>query len=137
MMVYSGDARNIVGVLKNLDLWSPHIPTEASALIFDVYFDNDTGIHGMKITYYMNIDDTTITLTLPNCTDICPLQTLINATINLIPQDSRSLCSWSTENLTEEKKKEEFNSSTYNGFISYQSKILIFILILFYVAFNV
>ncbi|XP_071645846.1 venom acid phosphatase Acph-1 [Temnothorax longispinosus] len=137
MMVYSGDARNIVGVLKNLDLWSPHIPNEASALIFELYFDNDTGIHGMKINYYMDIDDTMITLTLPNCTDICPLQTLINATINLIPQDSRSLCGWSTENLTKEKKKEEFNSSNYNGFISYQSKILIFILILFYVAFNV
>ncbi|TGZ53473.1 Uncharacterized protein DBV15_05864, partial [Temnothorax longispinosus] len=118
MMVYSGDARNIVGVLKNLDLWSPHIPNEASALIFELYFDNDTGIHGMKINYYMDIDDTMITLTLPNCTDICPLQTLINATINLIPQDSRSLCGWSTENLTKEKKKEEFNSSNYNGFIS-------------------
>lgn len=81
-----------------------------------------------------------IGLSLPNCTDICPLQTLINATIDLIPQDSRSLCGWSTENLIKTKdlsEKTEFNSSNYNGFISYQSKNLIFILILFYVAFNI
>lgn len=49
MMLYSGDARNIVGVLKNLDLWSPHIPNEA-ALIFELYFDNDTDIYGIKVT---------------------------------------------------------------------------------------
>lgn len=81
-----------------------------------------------------------IVLSLPNCTDICPLQTLINATVDLIPQDSRSLCGWSTKNLIKTKdlsEKKEFNSSNYNGFISQQSKNLIFILILFYVAFNV
>ncbi|XP_012542776.1 venom acid phosphatase Acph-1 isoform X2 [Monomorium pharaonis] len=48
MMLYSGDMRNIVGILKNLDLWSPHIPNEATALIFELYFDNDTNIYGIK-----------------------------------------------------------------------------------------
>ncbi|XP_011706474.1 PREDICTED: venom acid phosphatase Acph-1-like [Wasmannia auropunctata] len=128
MMLYSGDARNIVGVLKNLDLWSPHIPNEAAALIFELYFDNDTNIYGMKINYYTGIDDTMIVLSLPNCTDICPLQTLINATIDLIPQDSRSLCGWFIKSLTEDlSEKKEFNSSNHNGFVSYQSKTLIFI----------
>lgn len=49
MMLYSGDARNIVGILKNLDLWSPHIPNEAAALIFELYFDNNT--YGIKVTF--------------------------------------------------------------------------------------
>lgn len=49
MMLYSGDGRNIAGVLKNLDLWSPHIPNEAAALIFELYFDNDTDIYGIKV----------------------------------------------------------------------------------------
>lgn len=87
----------------------------------------------------MGVDDMMIVLSLPNCTDICPLQTLISATIDLIPQDSRSLCGWSTENLMEMEDlsgKKEFNSSNDNGLISSQSKSLIFILILFYVAFN-
>lgn len=51
IILYSGDERNIVGVLKNLDLWSPHIPNEAAALIFELYFDNDTNIYGMKVTF--------------------------------------------------------------------------------------
>ncbi|XP_011864396.1 PREDICTED: venom acid phosphatase Acph-1-like isoform X2 [Vollenhovia emeryi] len=139
MMLYSGDARNIVGVLKNLNLWSPHIPNEAAALIFELYFDNDTNAYGIKINYYASMDDTMILLQLPNCTDICPLQTLLNANINLLSQDSRSLCGWFTENLIKTEDplgRKEFNSSNYNGFISYQYKISIFILILFYVAFN-
>lgn len=52
LMLYSGDARNIVGILKNLNLWSPHLPNEAAALIFELYFDNDTNIYGMKVTFY-------------------------------------------------------------------------------------
>ncbi|XP_019699623.1 venom acid phosphatase Acph-1 isoform X2 [Harpegnathos saltator] len=50
MMLYSGDDRNIAGVLKNLDLWSPHIPNEAAALIFELYFDNDTDTYAIKVS---------------------------------------------------------------------------------------
>lgn len=53
MMLYSGDARNIAGILKNLDLWSPHIPKEAAALIFELYFDNETNIYGIKVTFFL------------------------------------------------------------------------------------
>lgn len=53
IILYSGDERNIVGVLKNLDLWSPHMPNEAAALIFELYFDNDTDIYGMKVTFIL------------------------------------------------------------------------------------
>lgn len=58
MMLYSGDARNIVGVLKNLDFWSPHIPEEAAALIFELHLDNDTGAYGMKVNlvlYFLSV----------------------------------------------------------------------------------
>ncbi|XP_025987663.2 venom acid phosphatase Acph-1 [Solenopsis invicta] len=137
MMLYSGDARNIVGILKNLNLWSPHIPNEAAALIFELYFDNDTNTYGIKINYYTDIDDTIIVLSLPNCADICPLQTLINATIDLIPRDSRSLCGWSTENLIKTKdqlSEKEFNSSIYNKSVSNWNKNLIFIILSFSVA---
>jgi len=84
------------------------------------------------------MDDAIIVLSLPNCTDICPLQTLINATLDLIPQDSRSLCGWSTENLMKDPlEKKEFNSN-YNGSISYRSNGLIFILtLLFFTTFGI
>lgn len=52
MMLYSGDERNIIGVLKNLDLWSPHIPKEAAALIFELYFDDNINLYGMKVFYF-------------------------------------------------------------------------------------
>lgn len=77
----------------------------------------------------------TIVLSLSNCTDICPLQTLMNATIDLIPRDSRSLCGWSTKNLTETEDlsgEKEFNSSNYNGSVSNRNRNLIFILILLF-----
>lgn len=51
IILYSGDEGNIVGTLKNLNLWSPHIPNEAAALIFELYFKNDTNIYEMKVTY--------------------------------------------------------------------------------------
>ncbi|XP_018403552.1 PREDICTED: venom acid phosphatase Acph-1-like [Cyphomyrmex costatus] len=122
MMLYSGNVRNIVGVLKNLNLWSPHIPNEAAALIFELYFNNDTNTYGIKINYYTGIDDMIIVLSLPNCTEICPLNTLINATINLIPRNSQSLCGWFTENLTEDLSG-KMDSSNCNEAISYQTNM--------------
>ncbi|XP_011644162.1 venom acid phosphatase Acph-1-like [Pogonomyrmex barbatus] len=132
IMLYSGNVRNIVGVLKNLDLWSPHVPNEA-ALIFELYFDNNTNTYGMKINYYINED--VIVLSLPNCTKICPLQTLVNATFDLIPENSQSLCRWS-ESLSETKNSKETNesNSSYNGSISYHNKNLIFVLMLLFFA---
>lgn len=52
IMLYSGNHRNIIGVLKNLNSWSPHIPNEAAALIFELYFDDVINTYGMKDTYY-------------------------------------------------------------------------------------
>ncbi|XP_012231964.1 venom acid phosphatase Acph-1-like isoform X2 [Linepithema humile] len=135
LMLYSGDERNIVGVLKSLDLWSPHIPNEAAALIFELYFDNDINLYGMKINYYTGIDDKTISLSLPNCTEICPLQTLIDIAFVTIPQNPQSLCGWSVRNPAETEdqlnRSEESNSTNHN-----LSKNLIFILILLNLKFG-
>lgn len=130
IMLYSGDERNIVGVLKSLNLWSPHIPNEAAALIFELYFD-DTNLYGMKINYYTGTDGTTIPLTLPNCAEICPLQTLINAILIEIPQNPQSLCGWLVKNSAEtEDQSDRSGESNHNGSASYHSKNLIFVLIL-------
>lgn len=53
LMIYSGNERNIAAVLKNLDLWSPHIPNEAASVIFEMYFDNETQIHGIKVFIFL------------------------------------------------------------------------------------
>lgn len=52
IMMYSGDDRNIVGILKAMNLWSPHIPTEATSLIFELYFNNVTSKYGIKVRIF-------------------------------------------------------------------------------------
>ncbi|XP_070165743.1 venom acid phosphatase Acph-1 isoform X2 [Polyergus mexicanus] len=141
IILYSGDERNIVGVLKNLDLWSPHMPNEAAALIFELYFDNDTNIYGMKINYYTGIDGTTIPLTLSNCTEICPLQTLINIIFDWIPKNPQSLCGWSVKNSTEmeDQLEESKEIDTLNCNVSvscHSEKLLLFFILLYFVSFN-
>lgn len=49
LMMYSGNDRNVAGLLKALNLWSPHIPNEAAAVIFETYFDNETVHYGIKV----------------------------------------------------------------------------------------
>ncbi|XP_078033761.1 venom acid phosphatase Acph-1 [Augochlora pura] len=92
LMLYSGNDRNIVGILNALDVWSPHIPNEGASVIFETYFDNETDIYGLKINYYTGVDDDTIPLTIPNCTEICPLEKFINIVFDMIPENTKALC---------------------------------------------
>ncbi|XP_043579475.1 venom acid phosphatase Acph-1-like isoform X1 [Bombus pyrosoma] len=94
LMMYSGNERNIVGVLKGLNLWSPHIPNEAASMIFELYFDNETESHGVKINYYTGVDDITLSLKMPNCTEICPIKTFLYSIMDLLPQNAERLCNW-------------------------------------------
>ncbi|XP_032666443.1 venom acid phosphatase Acph-1-like [Odontomachus brunneus] len=137
MMLYSGDGRNIAGVLKILDLWSPHIPNEAAALIFELYYDNDTDTHGVKINYYTGIDETTISLSLPNCTETCPLQTLLDSVFESIPRKPHALCGWTVENSTEAEDATTLTpgkSSSRGGSALCNSERLIRNLMLLYLA---
>ncbi|XP_072756171.1 venom acid phosphatase Acph-1 isoform X2 [Anoplolepis gracilipes] len=140
IILYSGGERNIIGILKNLNLWSPHIPNEAAALIFELYFDKATNVYGMKINYYT--DGATISLTLPNCTEICPLQTLINITFDLIPEDPQSLCGWPVKNFIEMEdqleESKEIDITDCNGSVLYHSeKLLLIFISLCFALFNV
>ncbi|RLU24855.1 hypothetical protein DMN91_002945, partial [Ooceraea biroi] len=123
ILLYSGDQRNIIGVLKNLDSWSPHIPNEAAALIFELYFDNETKIYGMKINYYTGVGGITIPLLLPNCTEICPLQSLVDIAFISMPENPQSLCGWPIKHSIE--IEDQFNSTHSNISASYHTKNLI------------
>ncbi|EZA53019.1 Venom acid phosphatase Acph-1 [Ooceraea biroi] len=125
ILLYSGDQRNIIGVLKNLDSWSPHIPNEAAALIFELYFDNETKIYGMKVQIFL-----TIPLLLPNCTEICPLQSLVDIAFISMPENPQSLCGWPIKHSIE--IEDQFNSTHSNISASYHTKNLIVSLILLF-----
>ena len=94
LMIYSGNERNIIGILKSLNLWSPHIPNEAASVIFEMYFDNETDSHGIKINYYTGVEDDTIPLTIPNCTEICPVKIFLNSVFDVLPENENILCHW-------------------------------------------
>ncbi|CAK9821617.1 Venom acid phosphatase Acph-1 [Anthophora retusa] len=94
LMAYSGNERNIVSVLKALNLWSPHIPNEGASVIFELYFDDETGDHGMKINYYTGVDGLTIPLKIPNCTEICPIKSFLHLVFDVLPQNAQRLCNW-------------------------------------------
>ncbi|XP_017888893.1 venom acid phosphatase Acph-1-like [Ceratina calcarata] len=101
LMIYSGNDRNIVGVLKALNLWSPHIPNEAASIIFELYFDSETGDHGIKVNYYTGVYGTTIPLTIPNCTEICPIKTFLYSVMDVLPRNAEQLCNWQKINLSD------------------------------------
>ncbi|XP_015179983.1 PREDICTED: venom acid phosphatase Acph-1-like, partial [Polistes dominula] len=97
MMMYSGDVRNIIGILKAMNLWSPHIPSEASSLIFELYFNNVTSTYGIMINYYTGIHEENVILTLPGCSVICPLNVFSQIIFDSIPIDENSLCKWTND----------------------------------------
>lgn len=94
MMLYSGDEKNIASVLKTLNIWFPHIPKEASALIFELTRDTETDKYGIRVKYYTGVDGDTIPLTLPTCTEVCPLRTFLTMYFNTLPQREVLLCNW-------------------------------------------
>lgn len=94
LMAYSGNERNIVSVLKALNLWSPHIPNEGASVIFELYFDDETGDHGVKINYYTGVDGLTVPLKIPNCTQICPIKSFLHSVFDILPQNAQRLCNW-------------------------------------------
>lgn len=51
MYLYSGDDRNVVGLLYAMNTWSPHVPNDASAVIFEVYHDDANNQTTLKVRF--------------------------------------------------------------------------------------
>lgn len=114
IMLYSGNDRNVAGLLKSMDTWSPHIPNEAAAVIFEMYHDNVTNTHYVKIKYYTGTDGDTIPLKIRNCTEMCSLKTFLNAYFDLMPESEQLLCNWrvpSYYNMTMRPEMKYINNS--------------------------
>nr|XP_050869221.1 venom acid phosphatase Acph-1-like [Vespula vulgaris] len=127
IMMYSGDDRNIVGILKALNLWSPHIPSEATSLIFELYFNNVTSKYGVKINYYTGIHKENIFLTLPECSIICPLDIFSKIVLNSVPVNEESLCQWTNDSLHTNMTSE--NNASNQNFHKWINTILLLILV--------
>ncbi|XP_076233802.1 venom acid phosphatase Acph-1 [Calliopsis andreniformis] len=134
LMMYSGNDRNIVAILKSLDLWSPHIPNEAASIIFEMHFDNETQSHGIKINYYTGVDGDTIPLKVPNCTEICPLETVLDLFFDVLPENTELLCHWKRIELSNEAVS--LNNTIYSQSVSHKSETVITSCLLIIVLFT-
>ncbi|XP_003706109.1 venom acid phosphatase Acph-1 [Megachile rotundata] len=130
LMMYSGNERNIIGVLKSLDLWSPHIPNEAASIIFEMYFDNETETYGMKINYYTGVEGETIPLKLNNCTKICPMKIFLDSIFDLLPQNEHTLCHWKKIEFADQHNFVIIDSAMYSSTTSYKLKSIMISLLL-------
>lgn len=54
IFTYSGEELNVIGVLQSMNLWSPHILSPASSLIFEIYYDNTTAQYTVKVSNKIN-----------------------------------------------------------------------------------
>ncbi|XP_012285663.1 venom acid phosphatase Acph-1 [Orussus abietinus] len=111
IMMYSGDERNVAGILQNLNLWSPHIPSEGAAVIFEVYEINKDDGYSVKVLYYTGVDGEMINLTLSECTELCPLTNFSDILSDVLPTNAKTLCGWNVSGDIEEENSPVENSS--------------------------
>lgn len=50
LYLYSGEEKNIHGILQSLDVWVPHVLSPGAALIFEIYSDSFTKEFTVKVT---------------------------------------------------------------------------------------
>ncbi|KAK0182665.1 hypothetical protein PV327_000778 [Microctonus hyperodae] len=100
--LYSGEERNLIGVLQSMDLWKPHILNPVESLIFEIYQKSPGEQYTVKLNYYdgdaKNIQD----LTLPGCGKFCPIDEFEKYLHDIIPK-------------VHEKKLCELNSIPHTG----------------------
>lgn len=49
IFMYSAEERTLIGLLKIMNSWSPHILSPAAALLFEVYADSVTNKYAIKV----------------------------------------------------------------------------------------
>jgi len=77
----------------------------------------------------------TIPILLPNCTEICSLQILIDIAFNSTPQNAQSLCGWSIKDpikMEDRLNKSESNSANNNmSAFCHNENLMIIVILLF------
>ncbi|KAK0094919.1 hypothetical protein PV326_009638 [Microctonus aethiopoides] len=91
--LYSGEERNLIGVLQSMGLWKPHILNSVESLIFEIYQKSPREQYTVKLNYYNGDGKDTEALTLPGCEEFCPLDKFQKYLHDIIPTvDEKELC---------------------------------------------
>ncbi|XP_015179982.1 PREDICTED: venom acid phosphatase Acph-1-like [Polistes dominula] len=90
LFLYSGHDLNVASLLYSLNICEPHIPEYSSSIFMELLYKD--GIYYVRILYYLGIPAELKVLRLPNCEEICPLNTFFQLIIDNLPTDEDMIC---------------------------------------------
>ncbi|XP_058809256.1 venom acid phosphatase Acph-1-like isoform X1 [Phymastichus coffea] len=126
--VFSGDDRNLAGVMKNLNLTMTELPTSGEALIFELW--SEANRHYVQVIRYMGNHKFTYPHKLPGCEIYCPVEKFRELVANVLPVDELSLCGSvdrdSGKGLGQADKKSASSISIANALLSFASLVLLY-----------
>ncbi|XP_061103051.1 lysosomal acid phosphatase [Conger conger] len=91
MMMYSAHDTTVVALQTALNVFSGRQPTYASCHIFELYKEDD-GFFSVAMFFRNDSTKEPYPLTLPNCTQYCPLQDFLRLTNPVIPENWEAEC---------------------------------------------
>ena len=100
VFMYSAHDTTVSYVLNTLGIYNGLAPPYASAVLFELY-SLPAGLH-VKISYRNDTTRPPYILTIPGCTQLCPLQSFIDLTESVRPQHWQEECNVGTGGLVEE-----------------------------------
>jgi len=92
MFMYSGHDTTVSNVLNTLGVFQPpQAPPYASMVMMEL-FEKEKGSLLVKLLYRNSSEGDPHLLTLPGCEPLCPLETFVELTVDLIPDDIKAEC---------------------------------------------
>lgn len=49
LYLYSGEEKNLQGIMQSLNIWTPHILSPGASLVFEIYFDSFDNQYSIKV----------------------------------------------------------------------------------------
>ncbi|XP_034942474.1 venom acid phosphatase Acph-1-like [Chelonus insularis] len=99
--LFSVEQRNIIGLLQAMDKWNEHILNRNTAIFFELYA-NTTDHYLIKMYYWS--DGKLESFKLNDCDDYCSLDHFQKLLHFVLPEDEKSLCTFSRANSKEKNK---------------------------------
>ncbi|TGZ53474.1 venom acid phosphatase Acph-1-like [Temnothorax longispinosus] len=93
MYVYSAHETNIAAFARAQNISEPKLPNYGSAFLFEKLRD-DFGQIYIKILLWTGTTGKLVTIKLPGCDEVCPLETYLELVRNVIPSDKEMTCLW-------------------------------------------
>ncbi|XP_011500277.1 PREDICTED: venom acid phosphatase Acph-1-like [Ceratosolen solmsi marchali] len=131
--IYSGDDRNLAGVLKVLKIPFYEIPHVGGALIFELFVEENK--YFIKINYYTGINNEAIPYTLDGCDLFCPIEKFSELVADILVEDKESPCS-SMMKMTDKENIASYGASAAVSLTS-QTLFIAFSLISYHVIINI